>query len=566
MVRSIRTSGKGDLRRICGPGNFGCASSQPAPSSCDRRSSGRRCERNSKLTTTPHPVSSPVPASHRVARNSALYFSSLGIPAVAALLLVPVTVRALGPSRFGLLALGWAVAETTGMFDFGLGKATVRFVAHATGKGKERLKEIILASVITQTSMGAVAGALLFLFAPLLVHRVFTTAPADAGEAVSMFRVLALHLPVLLCLAALRAALEGAQRFDISTPLRIPSSLASVVVPAIAAPAGASLATIMWLLLAVRVVLALVTAYAVRRVLLPERWSIPSGFRTLREMLGYSGWVAVSTAVGPILSSFDRFTVGSVVGTGALGYYSGAAEGANRFLLIPVTAFSAMLPALAATDATDGRARSLAVTHAARRQLSALFFPLCLALFVFGPDLLGIWLGPAFAQAAGLALRILSAGIFLAGLAVLPLALLYGSGRPDLPAKINLFQVAVHIPLTIILVRRWGITGAAVAVAVRCAEDLVLYGWASRRAAGRYTPSTSERGRDRKLLLSAMALGVAFLAGFVVLRVSVPAALAVAVVGLAGYAWMCWSRVLSPSERAAWLGMMFSMRREPRAG
>jgi Na+-driven multidrug efflux pump len=250
-----------------------------------------------------------------------------------------------------------------------------------------------------------------------------------------------------------------------------------------------------------------------------------------------------------------------VVGSVGLGYYSGAAEGANRFLLIPVTAFSAMLPALAATDATDGRGRALAVTHAARRQLSALFFPVCLTLFAFGPVLLGIWLGPAFAQAAGLALRILSAGIFLTGLAVLPLALLYGSGRPDLPAKINIAQVAVHIPLTIILVGRWGITGAAIAVAIRCAEDFVLYEWASRRAAGRYTATADERVRDRRLLLSAIALGVAFAAGILVLRTSAPAAAAIAVAGVAGYAWMCWSRVLSPGERRAWLGMLFSARR-----
>lgn len=513
------------------------------------------------MTTTQYPAPASVPASHRVARNSVLYFSSLGVPAVAALLLVPVTVRALGPSRFGLLALAWAVAETTGMFDFGLGKATVRFVADATGKGEERLKEIILASVFTQTSMGIAAGVILFLLAPLLVHRVFSIAPGSVGEAIGMFRVLALHMPILLCLAALRAALEGAQRFDISTPLRIPSSLASVVVPAIAAPAGASLATIMWWLLGVRVALALITAYTVRRVLLPEGWRVPSGFQTLREMLGYSGWVAVSTVLGPILGSFDRFTVGSVVGSAGLGYYSGAAEGANRFLLIPVTAFSAMLPALAATDATDGRARSLAVTHAARRQLSALFFPVCLTLFVFGPVLLGIWLGPAFALAAGQALRILSAGIFLTGLAVLPLALLYGSGRPDLPAKINIVQVAVHIPLTIFLVRRWGITGAAMAVAIRCAEDFVLYEWASRRAAGRYTATADERGRDRRLLLSAVTLGVAFAAGFLVLGVSAAAAAAIAVAGVAGYAWMCWSRVLSAGERRAWLGMLFSARR-----
>lgn len=518
----------------------------------------------SAVDVAPDAPLSPVATSHGVARNSALYFLSLGIPAVAALFLVPVIVRALGPSRFGLLALAWAVAETTGMFDFGLGKATVRFVADATGKGKERLKEIVLASVLTQTSMGVLAGVLLFSLAPLLVHRVFSIAPASVHEAIAMFRVLALHMPVLLGIAALRAALEGAQRFDISTPLRIPGSLASVVVPAIAAAMGASLATIMWLLLGVRVALALITAYAVRRVLLPGRWALPSGFGTLREMLGYSGWVAISTALGPILGSFDRFTVGSVIGSVGLGYYSGAAEAANRFLLIPVTAFSAMLPALAATGARDGRDRSLAVTRAARRQLAALFLPLCLALFTFGPAFLSVWLGPSFAQAAGLALRILSVGIFLTGLAVLPLALLYGSGRPDLPAKINLFQVAVHVPLTIVLIRTWGITGAAAAVAIRCAEDFILYGWASRRAVGRHLPGERERERDARLWWAAAALLVAFAAAIWVQSASRLTAVAFVAAGLAVYAWLCWSQVLSEGERRAWAGMLSSARSSSR--
>src|SRR3954465_1387297 len=422
----------------------------------------------------------PRSTSHRVARNSVLYFVSLGVPALAAVIFVPVTVRSLGAARFGLLALTWAIAESTGIFDFGLGKATIRFVADASVRSAERLRDVVVASLITQTAMGTLAGLIFFLVTPLLVHRVFSIASEHMAEASAMFAVLALHMPVLLFTASLRASLEGAQRFDISTPLRIPGSVASVVVPAWAAHSGYSLATIMWILLGVRAVLALLTAYAVRRTLI-DRWSPPSHFGVLREMLGYSGWVAISTVTGPVLASFDRFTVGSVVGGAGLGYYGGAAEAANRFLLVPVTAFSAVFPALAAVDSRGGREKTLAVTRAARRQLAAVMFPIFLTLLVFGPALLGLWLGPPFAAAAGTALRLLSVAVFIAGLAILPLALLYGAGRPDLPAKVNLFQVAVHLPITIALVRMLGITGGAIAVAVMRLEELVLYEWAARR-------------------------------------------------------------------------------------
>src|SRR5438552_10552691 len=370
-----------------------------------------------------------------------MYFGSLAVPAIAAVFLIPVTVRALGPSRIGLLALAWALAEGAGMFDFGLARTTVRFVADATVRGAERLREIILVSVFSQTAAGLLAGMLLFALAPLLVRGVFTISAVEIPEAIAMFRVLAFHVPVLLALAALRAALEGAQRFDISTALRVPGSLASVIVPAIAAPAGASLATILWILLAVRVTLALISATAVSRTLLSGRWGIPSGWSTLREMLGYSGWVAVSAALGPALGSIDRFVVGSVVGVTGLGYYTGAAEAANRFLLIPSTAFSALLPALAHTEARGARDRALAASRAASRQLATLMLPLCLALFAFAPEILRVWLGPAFAMQAGVALRILAVGVFLGGLAHLPLAVLYGAARPDLPAKFHAIEV-----------------------------------------------------------------------------------------------------------------------------
>src|SRR3954466_767682 len=217
-----------------------------------------------------------LPTSEKVARNGALYFASLALPALAAGFLVPVTVRALGPSRFGLLALAWALAEGTGMFDLGLARTTVRFVADATVKGQDRLREIIVASVFSQAAMGCVAGALVFGFAPTLVNHVFKVSPDLIPDAIAMFRVLALHVPVLLASQALRSTLEGAQRFDISTALRIPGSLASVVIPAVIAPAGGSLATILWVLLTVRVLLLVLSLDAVRRVLLRGSWSLRS--------------------------------------------------------------------------------------------------------------------------------------------------------------------------------------------------------------------------------------------------------------------------------------------------
>ncbi len=223
--------------------------------------------------------------------------------------------------------------------------------------------------------------------------------------------------------------------------------------------------------------------------------------------------------------------------------------------MIPATAFAALLPALSLADAREGRARSLVVTRAARRQLATLLFPVCLTLVVFGPQILGAWLGPAFALAAGKALRILAVGVFLTGIAHLPMALLYGSGRPDLPAKIHLFEVIVHIPLTLVLVHSFGITGAALAWSFRCAEDLVFYEWARRRAIGKAPFDEAARNRERNLLATGFILVIVLTLTY---ELSPSPALTIGATGaaLAIYFGACWRWVIGPRERGAWLQML----------
>jgi O-antigen/teichoic acid export membrane protein len=273
-------------------------------------------------------------------------------------------------------------------------------------------------------------------------------------------------------------------------------------------------------------------------------------------MLGYSGWVAITAALGPVIGSVDRFVVGSVVGVAGLGYYTGAAEAATRFLLIPSTAFNALLPALAHTEARGGRDRALAAIRAAARQLATVLLPLCLSLFTFAPAILRVWLGPVFAEQAGTALRILAIGVFLGGLAHLPLAVLYGAGRPDLPAKIHIGEVIVHVPLTFLLVKTWGITGAALSWTLRCGADWLFYEIATRRAIGRSAGDIAEEERVRRLLWLTLAFvsSLALTLWIGPLRWSV--VIAFFAVALLAYGFVGWSKVLSDDERRAWLAMV----------
>ncbi|MEO7103778.1 MAG: polysaccharide biosynthesis C-terminal domain-containing protein, partial [Gemmatimonadaceae bacterium] len=101
--------------------------------------------------------------------------------------------------------------------------------------------------------------------------------------------------------------------------------------------------------------------------------------------------------------------------------------------------------------------------------------------FAFAPYILSVWMGPDYAMQGALALRILAVGVLINSAAHIPYTFLEASGRPDVPAKCHLAELAIHLPVAWFLVGRWGITGAAIAWTLRVSLDTLLLLVAARR-------------------------------------------------------------------------------------
>src|SRR3954463_3387641 len=120
----------------------------------------------------------------RVAHNTLLNFLGLAVPLALAFFVMPVAARHLGPARFGLLGLAWAITEYLTLFDLGLGRAVVKFVADALHHDSAELSEIISVSLLAQAAAGLVGGLAFATAAPALVHSVFRIQADTAAEAI----------------------------------------------------------------------------------------------------------------------------------------------------------------------------------------------------------------------------------------------------------------------------------------------------------------------------------------------------------------------------------------------
>lgn len=419
-----------------------------------------------------------------ITRNTMLNLAGLGIPLVAGVALMPIIVRSLGETRFGLLGLTLALLEYSGLFNFGLGLATTKHVAERLARGDGEVSRLVVGSVLSQVMFGCVGGALFALGAPLLVDQVFVIPDAMKGEALSVFRVLALLIPATLLLMSLRGVLEAAHRFDLSNAIRIPASVASFVIPAAAASAGYSLPAVMLMLLAARLVVCLVTIAAVKRAIPDLRWQMPDDWSMLRPLLAFGGWMSVSNVVSPLLIYLDRFLLGALIGLAAVGYYTAPFDGVIRLLIVPGSLVSALFPSVSGMNVLGDSESLTRVFSKAVRNISLILAGPALALILFGPAILRLWLGDAFAEQGGLAIRILAFGVLANAAAHVPSSFIAALGRPEISAKFHLLELALHLPLAWWLITRYGVTGAALAWTLRVTFDAALLFAAASRVLG----------------------------------------------------------------------------------
>lgn len=416
-----------------------------------------------------------------VARNAVLNFGGQAIPLVVGAVTIPFTMRWLGPSRFGVLALVWVLVGYLNVFDLGLGRATTRFVAAALGRGQRDVSSLAGTALASQVILGFVGGLIMLLGAPVLVDHVLNLPPGIAGEAKASFTLLAFAAPVVLVSTSLRGILEAAQRFDLVNAVRVPSGSMHFLLPLIGAAANWSLPRIVLSILVLQAT-GMVCQYLLCVRVLPTLRRPRVDLRIFRRLAGFGGWVAVSGLVGPILVYVDRFVIAAVLSVAAVGYYTGPYELVTRLSIIPTSLVVALFPVFSARHDAPSHLEALAARSL--RTLLVVMGAVVIATVALGGDFVRLWLGAEVARIVTVPFKILAVGVLVNALALVPYALLQAIGRPDITGKIHLIELPIHLLFVWVLVGAFGLVGAALAWSIRAAIDAVLL----FVAAARYGP------------------------------------------------------------------------------
>lgn len=471
---------------------------------------------------------------------------------------IPVLIGMLGTARFGVLALAWSVMGYFGLFDFGLGRATTRFVAEYRARGEdEALPELVWSSVVFHVVLGLLGGAVLGALTPWLTGSILKVPAPLLPETRLAFYLLALSVPLVVTTAALRGVLEAMQRFDLTNAIRVPAGTINYLGPLPVLLFVDSLAAVVGFLVVSRGVVLLAHLLLCLRTL-PV---LSRGFRfsaaRMKPLVGFGGWLTISNFITPTVSSLDRFMLGALVALSAVTVYVIPYEVITKLTIFSASLLAVLFPAFSVLAIE--RPWDLRRLYArATRYLLVLVAPMIGVLLASAEDLLSLWIGGELAQSSAPVARWLAVGVLLNVLAQAPYTALQGIGRADVPAKLQLAQIPFYALALFYLAGSLGAVGVAMAWASRAAVEAALFFF----AANRLLPASRERPERGPQALVAIA---AFLLIFLAVGQMMPdASLAkfVTVALLFGalilYEWLF---CLGPQDRKTFTGGVLSVLR-----
>jgi O-antigen/teichoic acid export membrane protein len=367
-----------------------------------------------------------------------------------------VIARLLSPGAYGEVSIGLAVMSTVVTVAMvGFRQGVPRYISRYDDERDVRgawLTGIAIAGVV-----GVVLSAGLVLGSGAVADRLF-----DRDGSVAMLAVFALAIPFNIGMQVGISAIRGLENTIYRTythHLLYPGLRLVILVALLTAGAGVLAAGYAYLVAAA-------VTFVVVHLLLNRLIPLVGAVRThAREMLLFSIPLVISTLLSRLLTRTDTIMLGYFRPSYEVGLYGAAFPLASALILI-LSAFGFMyLPVASRLDSEDKRDEIDAIYKLTTKWIYVLTFPAFLTLVVFPGDVLSVVFGTQYAPAST-ALSILAIGFFTRAAFGRSRETISALGYTNYLLVTNAFAFIVNVGLNLLLIPRYGSTGAAVASAV----------------------------------------------------------------------------------------------------
>ncbi len=394
------------------------------------------------------------------------------IPIAFAIPAMGVMARLLGVEGFGLFTLAYAVVGYASIFDAGLSRAVIRFIA-IKGDDPVAVGKALGSATCFVFLLSIIASSFLFFSAENLTE-LLSVSEAYKSDSVRGFKWLSFVVAPFLLSLIWFSYLEGKGDFFKLNLLKGGTGIAVSLFPVAFVVYESTFEFAVMGLLLGRFFTAVVSyVYGLGA----HRSAILKFDRgTLKSLLRFSGWLTVSNILSPVMVYFDRFFISSVVGAQAVAFYTVPAEAITRLLLVPMAFARVLFPKLSAKH-YDAESQALL----AYKILFLFNIATAFLVYVFAENILHTWVGASYMGDAVIVLRVLVVGFVFNSMAQIPYTRIQAAGHSKLTALIHLLEVVPYLLVLYFLTLKFSLVGAAAAWSFRVFVDYLVLELLSRK-------------------------------------------------------------------------------------
>ncbi len=469
------------------------------------------------------------------------------LPLVVSLVATAYVIRLLGDVGYGVLTLIVLIPNYFSYADLGMSMASTKYASEAFAEGDlEREARIVRTATLIALAVSLPVAIGLIVFAPTLIAK-SNTAAAYVADAISALRIASVTFLINFLCSIVNTPQMTRLRMDLNTAINATTRVAGLIATPIVIYLGYGLTGVAAALLLTNLVCLIghifVSAKLNRHLL---DFSIERAMARPLVRFGL-GYVAAAFAM-VLLMNGEKAILTNQYSTTELGYYNVGFTLATMLTMFSGSVVQALLPAFSRLQAKDDQSRLSSLFSTGIRLNLIWLVPAAGFLLVVAEPFFGYWANDRYATESTIPFYILLGGIVFNIMAFLPYSSIMAAGRTDVLAKLFWLELIPHLVLTAILIREFGIPGAAIAWSIRAIVDCVLQFVLAKRVAG--------VAFEKASVAMMVAVSSVFLLPIAFVRLAYPDQLGFAaiifVLAIGGFTLYCWSVVLSAIERK-WL-------------
>lgn len=399
-------------------------------------------------------------------RNVSTRYVLIVVNALLGVLVLPYNVHHLGVSAYGVWMLATSITAYFGVLDLGYGGAVVRFVAEYRARRDARALNEILSTVFHVYAAIGLVCYLAAIVAALLLPYLFNLDAQQAHIARLVLLITSAQVALYFPFSVYGGVINGFQQYYINN---VVGTIANIT-------AAALNVLVLWLgyglveLVAITTLTHTIPLFIYRRnayKVFPELSLRRAYFRRdrLRELTGFSVYLAVIDWSGRLTFATDAFFIGALLNTTAVGVYAVAQRLSDALLRMTAQLHTFLFPAVVA-QAVEGSVegqRQLMI-KATRFQL-AIAVAMCGAVAATGDVLIRAWVGPG-SDGSVAVLRLLAFVVVIRTWMAMPNTVLKGTGHHRFLAIAYVYAALANLLLSIPGTKMFGIVGCAMATVI----------------------------------------------------------------------------------------------------